>query len=67
MALTKALVWHPASTPEGQHLLDSKAMHVTGNGEDSKEGVKSWKEKRAPEFAGRVPKDLPTELCVVPL
>lgn len=30
MAVTKALVWRGMDDPEEQHLLDSKAMHVTG-------------------------------------
>lgn len=37
------------STPEEQHVLDSRAMYVTGNTE-SKEGIQSFMEKRAPRF-----------------
>lgn len=62
LALTKALVWRAAATPEDQHLLDSKAMYVAGRSVDCKEGVQSFKEKRAPNFTATVPKDLPTEL-----
>lgn len=49
-------------SPEDQHLLDSKAIHATGNSLDSKEGVLAFKEKRAPKFVGSIPRDLPTEL-----
>lgn len=62
MALTKALVWRPKATPEEQHLLDSKSIYTTGNGQDSKEGVKAFKEKREAHFKATVPRDLPTEL-----
>ncbi|KAL8292771.1 hypothetical protein RQP46_001383 [Phenoliferia psychrophenolica] len=61
MAVTKALVWRPQSTPEEQHLLDSKAVYTLGKGADSKEGVKAFKEKREANFPARVPRDLPTE------
>ncbi|PRP81683.1 enoyl-CoA hydratase/isomerase [Planoprotostelium fungivorum] len=55
----KSLVWHPADSIEGQHLLDSRAMFVLGDGKDSREGVKSFMEKRAPKFAATVNRDLP--------
>lgn len=61
MAVTKALVWRPEATPEEQHLLDSKAIYTLGNGADSKEGVKAFKEKREAVFPATVPADLPTE------
>lgn len=57
-ALTKALVWHGADSPEGQHLLDSRAMAVAGNSVDSKEGVKAFREKRAAKFSATLPRDL---------
>ncbi|KAK4055428.1 hypothetical protein OIO90_003266 [Microbotryomycetes sp. JL221] len=62
MALTKALVWRGKDSPEAQHLLDSRAMFVAGASVDAKEGVSAFKEKRNPNFPGRVPKDMPTEL-----
>ena len=62
LAITKALVWRAKDTPEEQHLLDSKAMYVAGRSIDCKEGVNSFKEKRAPNFTASIPKDLPSEL-----
>jgi len=57
--MAKSLVWHPASTADGQHLLDSRAMFVLGDGKDAKEGVLSFKEKRAPNFSATTNKDVP--------
>lgn len=61
-ALIKSLVWRAKDSPEEQHLLDSRAMYVAGASVDAKEGVAAFKEKRKPQFPGRVPRDLPTEL-----
>ncbi|GJJ08829.1 hypothetical protein Clacol_003048 [Clathrus columnatus] len=49
IAFTKALVLNAKPTAEEQHILDSRAMFVTGNG-DAKEGVRSYLEKRPPRF-----------------
>ena len=57
-ALIKGLVWHGCSSPEEQHLLDSRAMSVAGNSIDSKEGVLAFKEKRAAKFTASMPRDL---------
>lgn len=44
-AMIKALVWHPDTTPEGQHLLDSRVGFFVSGAADSKEGVTSFLEK----------------------
>jgi enoyl-CoA hydratase/carnithine racemase len=50
VAITKSLVLDGANSPEEHHLLDSRAIYITGNGHDGKEGVKSYLEKREPRF-----------------
>lgn len=47
-----------ASHPREAHKLDSLAIFYTSIG-DGKEGVRSFLEKRDPEFAKRVSKDMP--------
>ncbi|KAI9020561.1 enoyl-CoA hydratase/isomerase family protein [Hyaloraphidium curvatum] len=61
MAMIKGLIWHPAESPEGQHLLDSRVGFFVSSERDSKEGVTSFLEKRPPNFPMRVsnPADLP--------
>ncbi|TPX31848.1 hypothetical protein SmJEL517_g04932 [Synchytrium microbalum] len=60
IALTKGLTWRGASTPEGQHLLDSRVLYHTGRGVDSLEGTRSFMEKRPVDFKGSVQRDLPS-------
>lgn len=49
IAFAKSLILDARSTPEEQHILDSRAMFITGN-EESKEGVKAFLERRPPRF-----------------
>jgi enoyl-CoA hydratase/carnithine racemase len=53
-ALTKAMIWHASDSPEGQHLLDSKAVFYTRSNADAEEGVKSFLQKRPAKFPGRI-------------
>jgi hypothetical protein len=48
-----------ASHPMEAHRLDSAAMNYMGAAADSKEGVASFLEKRAPLFPMRVSTDFP--------
>lgn len=50
VAYAKSLIFNARGTAEEQHLLDSRAMYVLGNGHDSKEGVKAFLEKRKAKF-----------------
>ncbi|KAF8585548.1 ClpP/crotonase [Ramaria rubella] len=50
VAYTKSMVNNARESPEKQHLLDSRAMHVLGNSNDGKEGVNSFLERRVPVF-----------------
>lgn len=57
-ALIKGMVWHGYNTAEEQHLLDSQAIHVSGNSSDSAEGVLAFKEKRPAVFKATIPAGL---------
>ncbi|MEE4496210.1 enoyl-CoA hydratase-related protein [Streptomyces sp. BE230] len=64
VALVRQLVYRMAwaDSPEQVHRLDSRLVFDTVRGADAKEGVTSFFERRAPEFPGRVPEDLPAYL-----
>ncbi|MFT4635271.1 MAG: enoyl-CoA hydratase/carnithine racemase [Arenicella sp.] len=60
IALTRQMMYRNSvlAHPMGAHIVDSLAMlHVSRN--DGKEGVKSFLEKRPPEFSQRVSQDMP--------
>ncbi|MGW5676996.1 enoyl-CoA hydratase-related protein [Streptomyces sp. NPDC003860] len=61
VAVTRQLVYRMAwaDSPEEVHRLDSRLVFEAVRGEDAKEGVRSFFERREPRFPGRVPDDLP--------
>ncbi len=61
VALSRQMMWKllGADHPMAAHRLDSKAIYTLGRSPEVREGVKSFLEKRPPQFPGRVPEDLP--------
>ncbi|OIJ68247.1 enoyl-CoA hydratase-related protein [Streptomyces mangrovisoli] len=64
VAVTRQLVYRMAwaESPEAVHRLDSRLVFDTVRGADAREGVKSFFERRTPQFPGRLPEDLPEYL-----
>jgi enoyl-CoA hydratase/carnithine racemase len=62
VAVTRALLWRMLGAPHPMeaHRLDSAFIDELGAGPEAREGVMSFLEKRAPNFPGRVPVDLPS-------
>jgi enoyl-CoA hydratase/carnithine racemase len=61
VALARQLMWRGLAfaTPYESHFADSRAMHVTGQAADVREGIAAFLEKRSADFPGRISKDLP--------
>ncbi len=64
VALARQMMWQMlgASHPMEAHQLDSAAMNFMGSRPDSREGIESFLEKRAPKFPLRVSVDFPEDL-----
>lgn len=60
-AIIRRLLWkmQGAYNPEDAFRLESKALFYMGAGNDSKEGVQSFLEKRPPEFPMQISSDFP--------
>lgn len=54
------MILRTPGSPEEAHLLESKIFFDLFNGRDSKEGMHSFMQKRAPQFSGTMEKDAPS-------
>ena len=61
VAMTRAMLWRlsAAEHPMMAHRIDSRAIYRLSRGQDAKEGIASFLEKRAPDFPGHVTTDMP--------
>ncbi|EGX42943.1 hypothetical protein AOL_s00215g892 [Orbilia oligospora ATCC 24927] len=58
--LMKEMMYRDTGSAEAQHLLDSRLIYEMFSSSDNKEGVKSFLEKRPPNFTGTIQKDAPS-------
>lgn len=61
VALTRQMLWRMlgADHPMIAHQIDSRGVMERGRSADAREGIASFKEKRAPRFPNRVSTDMP--------
>jgi len=61
ISMTRQMLWKMMSQdhPMEAHKVDSRAIYELGKGEDAKEGIESFLEKRPPKFRSKVSKDMP--------
>ena len=60
-ALTRQMLWRMmgADHPMEAHKIDSRAVYALGKSGEAVEGIKSFFEKRPPEFPGKITEDMP--------
>ncbi|MCV0382529.1 MAG: crotonase/enoyl-CoA hydratase family protein [Erythrobacter sp.] len=61
VAMTRAMLWRlpHESHPMMAHRIDSRSIYRLGKSADSREGVKSFLEKRSPAYPDTVSQDMP--------
>ena len=61
VALSRQMMWRMlgADHPMEAHKLDSRGMFFTGKSADAREGIRSFLEKKAPNFTGKPSTDMP--------
>jgi enoyl-CoA hydratase/carnithine racemase len=60
VCMNKELIWRGPDSPEGAHLITSKIIRELFTGNDSKEGVRSFMQKRPPQFQDTINHNAPT-------
>jgi enoyl-CoA hydratase/carnithine racemase len=61
VAMTRAMMWRLASAdhPMEAHKIDSRAIYRLSRGDDAKEGIASFLDKRKAMYPGKVSADMP--------
>ena len=61
VSMTRAMMWRLSATdhPMEAHKIDSRAIYRLSRGDDAKEGIASFLEKRKPMYPGKVSADMP--------
>lgn len=61
VAMTRAMMWRLMNTdhPMEAHKIDSRSIYRLSRGEDAKEGIASFLEKRKPVYPDKVSEDMP--------
>ena len=61
IALTRQMLWRMAGAehPMQAHRIDSRAIQARGKSDDAREGVRSFLEKRRPNYPNKVSGDMP--------
>jgi enoyl-CoA hydratase/carnithine racemase len=60
VCMNKELIWRGPNSPEGAHLVTSKIIRELFTSNDNKEGVRSFMEKRPPQFQDTLNRHAPT-------
>jgi len=61
VAMTRAMMWRMMNVdhPMEAHKIDSRAIYRLSRGDDAREGIASFLDKRKPVYPGKVSEDMP--------